>query len=178
MKTLTAEDREAGLLLNFTGDGKGKTSAALGTVLRALGWGWRVAVLQFLKGERPTGEREFFQRYFPEVLFESRGLGRTIRPGDHEGEARRAWTRAAELLRDFDGDLLVLDELNVALGHGFLEPEEVLPALRGRRKALNVIITGRYAPAELLAQSDLVSEIGAVKHPYRQGVSARKGLDY
>ncbi len=175
---LTGEDRNAGLLLNFTGDGKGKTSAALGTVLRALGWNWRVAVLQFMKGERQTGERNFFQRYFPEVLFESRGLGRTIRPGDHEGEARRAWERAAELLQEFDGELLVLDELNVALGHGFLEQEEVLMALRQRRKTLNVIVTGRYAPAELLTLSDLVSEIGAVKHPYRQGVAARKGLDY
>ena len=169
---------EKGLLYNFTGNGKGKTSAALGVVLRALGRGWKVAVLQFMKGERETGERLFFQKYFPEIFFEGCGLGRTCKPGDHAGFAREGWKTTAGLLKDFDGDLLVLDELNVALAHEYLDLAEVVGALQNRRPELNVIVTGRKSPAELRAISDLVSDIAAEKHPYQQGVPARKGLDY
>ena len=169
---------ENGLLYNFTGNGKGKTSAALGVVLRALGRGWKVAVLQFMKGERETGERLFFRKYFPEIFFEGCGLGRTCRPGDHAACAREGWKTAAGLLKNFDGELLVLDELNVALSHGYLDLPEVLEALKDRRPELNVIVTGRNSPAELRAVSDLVSDIAAEKHPYQQGIPARKGLDY
>ena len=169
---------ETGLLYNFTGNGKGKTSAALGVVLRALGRGWKVAVLQFMKGERETGERLFFRKYFPEIFFEGCGLGRTCRPGDHAACAREGWKTAAGLLKNFDGELLVLDELNVALSHGYLDLPEVLEALKDRRPELNVIVTGRNSPPELREISDLVSDIAAEKHPYQRGVPARKGLDY
>ena len=169
---------EKGLLYNFTGNGKGKTSAALGVVLRALGRGWKVAVLQFMKGDRETGERLFFQKFFPEICFEGCGLGRTCKPGDHAAYAREGWKTAAQLLKDFDGELLVLDELNVALAHGYLELDDVIKNLKNRRPELNVIVTGRNSPPELRAVSDLVSDIAAEKHPYQQGVPARKGLDY
>ena len=169
---------EKGLLYNFTGNGKGKTSAALGVILRALGRGWKVAVLQFMKGDRETGERLFFQKYFPEIYFEGCGLGRTCRAGDHAGFAREGWKTAADLLKNFDGELLVLDELNVALSHGYLELSEVIETLKNRRAELNVIVTGRKSPPELREISDLVSDIAAEKHPYQQGVPARKGLDY
>ena len=169
---------EPGLICNFTGNGKGKTSAALGMVLRALGWDWRVAVLQFMKSERETGELRFFRRYFPNLRIEELGLGRTVYPGDHAGYARAGWRAAAELLRTFDGELLVLDELNVALAHGFLDTAEVIRALQDRPPALNVIITGRNAPPELCAICDLVSSVEERKHPYRNGIPARKGLDY
>ena len=169
---------EKGLLYNFTGNGKGKTSAALGVVLRALGRSWKVAVLQFMKGERETGERLFFQKYFPEIFFEGCGLGRTCRAGDHAAYAREGWKTAADLLKNFDGELLVLDELNVALSHGYLDLPEVIAALQARREGLNVIVTGRNSPPELREISDLVSDIAAEKHPYQQGVPARKGLDY
>lgn len=169
---------EKGLLYNFTGNGKGKTSAALGVVLRALGRGWKVAVLQFMKGDRETGERLFFQRHFPEIFFEGCGLGRTCKPGDHAGLAREGWKTAAEMLKDFDGELLVLDELNVALAHNYLDLHEVIESLQNRRPELNVIVTGRNSPPELRAVSDLVSDIAPEKHPYRQGIPARKGLDY
>ena len=169
---------ETGMIYNFTGGGKGKTSAALGMVLRALGWDWRVAVLQFMKSERETGELRFFRRYFPDLRIEELGLGRTVRPGDHAGKARAAWRVAAELLESFDGELLVLDELNVALAHGFLDTGEVIRALRNRRPALNVVITGRHAPPELCEICDLVSSVEERKHPYRDGIPARKGLDY
>ena len=92
--------------------------------------------------------------------------------------AQRGWARARELLAEFPGELLVLDELNNALAHGFVDLDEVLDALKRRRKELNVIVTGRYAPPELVELSDLVSEICEVKHPYRRGIPARKGLDY
>ena len=171
-------ETEKGLLYDFTGNGKGKTSAALGVVLRALGRGWKVAVLQFMKGERETGERLFFQQYFPQILFEGCGLGRTCRPGDHAGAAREGWKKAAALLADFDGELLVLDELNVALAHQYLDLPEVVEALKNRRPELNVIVTGRNSPPELREIADLVSDIAAEKHPYQQGVPARKGLDF
>ena len=168
-----------GLLYLFTGDGKGKTSAALGTVLRALGWGWRVAVLQFMKSaERETGELRFIRERCPEVLWECCGLGLTSRPGDHAGLARAGWAKAARLLREFPGELLVLDELCNALHHGFLETAEVVAALQARRPGLNVVVTGRDAPPELVAAADLVSEIAEIKHPYRRGIPARQGLDY
>ena len=171
-------ETEKGLLYNFTGSGKGKTSAALGVVLRALGRGWKVAVLQFMKGERETGERLFFRRYFPEIFFEGCGLGRSCRPGDHAAYAREGWKTAEELLKNFDGELLVLDELNAVLSHEYLDSDEVTEALKNRRSGLNVIVTGRKSPPELRAISDLVSDIAAEKHPYQLGIPARKGLDY
>lgn len=120
---LNEEDRAAGLLLNLTGrTAKGKTSGALGMTVRALGWGWRVAVVQFMKGDRETGERSFFRTHFPEMIFEQYGLGLLSRPGDHAGMAQRGWARARELLAEFPGELLVLDELNNALTHGLRRP--------------------------------------------------------
>lgn len=173
---LHEEDR--GLLLNLTGDGKGKSTSAFGIAVRALGWNWRVAILQFLKGDRPTGERNFFTTNFPEVIFEDWGLGLTNHPGDHAGAARRGWERAKELLAGFRGELLILDELNVALRNGYLVCDEVVESLVNRRGNLNVIVTGRGAPPELVAVSDLVSEVREIRHPFRNGVPAQKGIDY
>lgn len=175
---LKEEDRTKGLLLNLTGDGKGKSSSAFGIAVRALGWEWRVAVLQFIKGGRPTGERNFFRKYVPGMMFESCGLGLTKGPGDHASAAAASWERAKELLRGFDGELLILDELNIAVRHGYLDAAEVAAALSGRRAGLNVIVTGRGAAPELLEIADLVSEIRAVRHPFLNGEPARKGLDY
>ena len=172
------KDTEKGLILNFTGNGKGKTSAALGIALRALGWDWRVAVVQFVKGPRETGEMRFFHKYFPGMIFEQHGIGRTNQPGDHAAAARACWKRAEELLKDFDGELLILDELNIALSHGMVGAEEVSRALKEKRPGLHVVITGRHAPEDALNLCDLVSEIGEVRHPYRNGVPALKGLDF
>ena len=171
-------DSAGGLLLDFTGDGKGKTSAALGVVLRALGHGWRPAVIQFIKDEWPTGELAYFRKYHPDLIFECHGLGFTNRPGDHAAAARKGWARVSELLRDFSGELLVIDELNGALAAGLLELDEVIDGLQSRRPGLHVVITGRGTPPELAAICDLVSEVRAVKHPYQQGVPAKKGLDF
>jgi len=175
---LEQNDKEAGLLLNITGNGKGKTTSALGMVVRALGWGWKVAVWQFIKGPRETGEREYFRKYHPDMLFETCGLGQVFQPLDHATAAQKGWQRAREFLAAFDGDLLVFDELNVALGKGYLDCGEVLPALLSRPRCLNLVVTGRYAPQALLDASDLVSEIQNVRHPYQQGIPARKGLEF
>ena len=167
---------EIGLIYNFTGNGKGKTSAALGVALRALGWGWNIAFLQFVKGDRETGEKRFFERYFPEIEFTQLGFTRTCY--DHVGAAQAGWERAAELLHSFSGELLILDELNIALAQELISVDSVISALQTKRADLNVVITGRGAPPELLAICDLVSELGEIKHPYKSGVPARKGLDY
>ena len=170
---------DQGLLLNFTGEGKGKTSAAFGTALRALGWGWRIAVLQFIKDEAtPTGEALFFQRYFPDTVFERFGAGMLETDADHRGAARRGWARARELLKNFPGELLILDELNVALHFYLLEPDEVAAALLGRRSGLNVVITGRYIHKTIRDICDLVSAIDTPVHPFRKGVPARRGIDF
>ena len=171
-------DAAGGLLLDFTGDGKGKTSAALGVTLRALGVGWKPAVIQLIKDGRPTGELAYFRKYHPDLIFECYGLGFTNRPGDHAAAARKGWTRIRELLREYPGELLVIDELNGALAAGLLDLGEVLDGLRNRRPGLHVVITGRGTPPELAAICDLVSEVKEVKHPYAQGIPAKKGLDF
>ena len=173
---LTPEDR--GLLLCMTGNGKGKSTAAFGTALRALGWGQKVAVVQMVKGSRETGEWQFFRKFHPEVFFETGGVGFTNTAGDHAAAARKTWDLCRKLLRKFPGDLLVIDELNIALSLHFLDEESVLADLAARRPGLNVMVTGRNAPDALRQAADLVSEVMEVKHPYYQGVPARKGIDY
>lgn len=175
---LQATDHNAGLLLNFTGNGKGKTTAALGVTLRALGWDWQVAFLQFIKSDRQTGERRFFATYFPEMQFKQCGLGCTfIHTGDHNNAAHCGWEEARYLLQEFPGGLLVLDELNIAIHQGFIDVAEAVNALQNRRRGLNVIITGRYARAEIMKICDLVSEIESVKHYLQKSIPAVKGLD-
>ncbi len=166
------------LVYNITGNGKGKTSSALGMAMRALGWGQKVAIIQFIKNDADTGERLFFQKFFPEVLFESTGKGFTITPGDHAQFAQAGWTHAKELLATFDGDLLILDELNIAIHCGYISEEEVMASLQERKSNLNVIITGRYATDKIIDFCDLVSEVEEIKHPFQKNIPARKGLDF
>ncbi len=178
---LTEEDRSArrGLLITITGDGKGKTTSALGTVVRALGWGWRVGMLQFVKDEYETGERRFCAALKPAGLtLRQVGCGMSWQDGDHAAAAMRGWNDALGMLRSDMFDLVVLDELNIALHQRWLETGAVVSALCGRPSWKHVIVTGRHAPGELLDRSDLVSEIREIKHPFRSGVAAQKGIDY
>jgi cob(I)alamin adenosyltransferase len=169
-----------GLLLVYTGHGKGKTTAALGLVFRALGRGLRVAVVQFIKGKWKTGERTFAET-IPGLTFLVMGRGFTWESDDlsrDRGAARAAWATACELIAGGEHDLIVLDELTYAIHYSFLDGEEVIAALRDRPAHVHVAVTGRNAPDELIALADLVTEMRAVKHPFAQGVPAQPGIDF
>ena len=170
---------ERGVLLVNTGTGKGKSSAAFGMMARALGHGMSVAVVQFIKGSFSTGEEAFFRR-FPEVRYHVMGEGFTWETQDRERDIRAAgaaWQVAASLLRDAGVQLLVLDELNIALKHGYLALDPVLATLAARPPMQHVVITGRGAPDALIAAADTVTEMRAVKHAFQAGVGAQKGVE-
>ncbi len=169
-----------GLLLVYTGDGKGKTTAALGLVFRALGRGLPVAVVQFIKGRWKTGER-LFAETLPQLTFLSMGEGFTWEGDDperHALAARAAWERARALLAGGAHRVVVLDELTHALRLGFLPLGEVLAALAARPPGVTAVVTGRDAPPELVAAADLVTEMRARKHPFDQGGRAIPGIDF
>jgi cob(I)alamin adenosyltransferase len=173
--------QEKGLLIVHTGAGKGKTTAALGLAFRALGQGMRVGIVQFIKGAIPTGEAALAARLAPALEMYTMGDGFTWNTQDRDQDmasARKAWDRARALLRDGSFDLVILDELNVVLKHNYLPLEDVLSELRRRRPMLHVVVTGRNASAELIDLADLVTEMKLVKHPYRAGVKAQKGVEF
>lgn len=173
--------QEKGLLIVHTGGGKGKTTAALGLVFRALGQGMTVGIVQFIKGAIATGEAALAARLAPSLVLHTMGDGFTWNTQNREKDmvsARKAWDTAVSLLRDESFDLIVLDELNVILNHGYLPLEEVLVELRSKRPMLHIVITGRNAPDELVALADLVTEMKLVKHPYRAGIKAQKGIEF
>ncbi len=171
-----------GLVQVYTGDGKGKTTAALGLALRALGRGWRVAFLQFLKGGGRTGEAAVASRLGPGLTFAQYGTGALIAgrpPAPEEIRlAREGLAAARAIASEGRADLVVLDEVAAAVNLGLLAEEEVAAAVAGRAPGVEVVLTGRDMPDGLLALADLVSEIRAVKHPYEQGIGAREGIEY
>jgi len=180
---IDASDRSSrhGLLINITGNGKGKTTGGLGTCLRALGWGWKVAVIQFVKGNGNTGESHFAQNTSLPLEFMTCGCGFSFggnEPSTHRECAEAAFSMATDYLMNGKVDLLMLDELNIALGKGWLDTSDVIAALKKRPEWMHVIITGRGAPKELVDASDLVSEIAEVKHPFRSGITAQPGIDF
>jgi cob(I)alamin adenosyltransferase len=172
-------DEDRGVLLVNTGNGKGKSSSAFGMVARALGHGMRVAVIQFIKGSIATGEEAFFRR-FPEVEYHVMGEGFTWDTQDRERDIRAAdaaWAQARTYLADPDFDLVVLDELSIALKLGYLPLEEVLSALLARPPRQHAVVTGRGAPPELIEIADTVTEMRPVKHAFDAGVRAQKGIE-
>jgi len=172
--------KQAGLLLVYTGNGKGKTTAALGLVFRALGRGFRVAVVQFIKGKWKTGERCFAET-LPELTFLVMGEGFTWESDDLSRDRRaaeQAWATAQALIARGEHDLVVLDEVTYAMNYGFVPLQEVVDAIRGRPSRVHVVVTGRNAPEELCRLADLVTEMKALKHPFEQGQKARAGIDY
>jgi cob(I)alamin adenosyltransferase len=172
---------QKGLLLVHTGPGKGKSTAAFGLVLRALGRGWKVGVVQFIKGAWETGERLALQRFGEEIEWHTMGEGFTWETQDRERDvaaARRAWDKARELMGRGEIRLLVLDELNIALRYDYLPVDEVVETLQSRRPDLHVVVTGRNAKPELVAAADLVTEMALVKHHFAAGVKAQEGVEY
>jgi cob(I)alamin adenosyltransferase len=172
---------EKGLLIVNTGPDKGKSTAAFGLVLRALGHGWRVGVVQFIKGAWSTGERTALERFADLVSWHTMGEGFTWETQDRARDiaaATRAWEKARELMADPSVRLLVLDELNIALRYDYLPLDEVVATLAARRSDLHVVVTGRNAKPELVAIADLVTEMGAVKHHFAAGVKAQAGIEF
>ncbi|MEM9304384.1 MAG: cob(I)yrinic acid a,c-diamide adenosyltransferase [Pseudomonadota bacterium] len=180
-KTREAQDPGRGLVLVHTGNGKGKSSSAFGVIARALGWGKQVGVVQFIKGKWITGERRFFERFQDEVHWYTMGDGFTWDTQDKNADtaaAVAAFERAEAMLKSGDYDLIVLDEINIALRYDYLDAERVRAGLEGRSERTSVILTGRDAPPLLCDYADLVSEMGEVKHPYKAGIKAQKGIDF
>lgn len=175
-------NQRKGLLINITGNGKGKTTSALGACMRALGWNWKVKMIQFIKGSRETGEKRFAGSYAGNFEMIQAGLGMPLGsqiPEDkHIEAAHKAWTIAENLILQKNVDLLVLDELNVSIDLGWLKVEDVVETLTNRPSWMTIIITGRNSPAECINISDLVSDIKEIKHPYNIGIPAQKGIDY
>ena len=173
---------EKGLVLVFTGDGKGKTTAALGLVLRTLGHGERVAVVQFIKGGWQPGEARALERFGDALAWHALGEGFTWETQDRERDralVQAAWQRSCDYLADGGRKLVVLDEVNVALRLGYLELEQVLEGLALRPSLTHVALTGRGAPPALLERADLVTEMRLLRHPFReQGVKAQAGIEY
>jgi cob(I)alamin adenosyltransferase len=173
--------QEKGLIIVHTGAGKGKTTAALGLAFRALGQGMKIGIVQFIKGAIPTGEAALAARLVPTLEMHTMGDGFTWNTQDRAKDmasARKAWDQARKLMRDESFDLVILDELNVVIKHDYLPLEEVLQELRDKRPMLHVVITGRNARDELIDLADLVTEMKLIKHPYRTGVKAQKGIEF
>ena len=174
-------DEAPGLLLVHTGDGKGKSTAAFGMVARALGWNQKVGIVQYIKGKWITGERQFFKRFPDSVRYEVMGEGFTWDTQDRARDiaaAEAAWATSLEMLNDPELDLVILDELNIALRYDYLDIDRVVADLIVRPRDKHVVITGRNAKPELLAIADLVTEMTLVKHPFEQGIKAQRGIDF
>ena len=174
-------DVERGVSVLLTGDGKGKTSSAFGMVMRALGYGQSVGIVQFIKGVQSSGEEVFVREQLPGVTLYQMGTGFTWDTQDREGDiaaAQRTWEQALAMLQDAGYDLVVLDELTYMLAFDYLPESEVIAALTGRPESQSVVVTGRGGGQALREAMDTVSEVKEVKHAYRAGVRARQGVDY
>jgi cob(I)alamin adenosyltransferase len=172
---------EKGLLIVHTGKGKGKSTAAWGLMLRALGRGFRIGVVQFGKGAWETGERKAIAAFGDQVSWHTLGEGFTWETQDRARDvaaAERAWAQACELMADPAIGLVVLDELNIALRYDHLPIADVVAALQARRPNLHVVVTGRNAKPELIEAADLVTEMNLVKHHFSAGVKAQEGIEY
>ena len=179
-KISEATDPGRGLVLVHTGDGKGKSSSSFGVITRALGWGHKVAVVQFIKGKWVSGERQFFNK-LGSVDWHTMGEGFTWDTQDKARDiaaAEAAFDKASELMSSGDYDLVVLDEINIALRYDYLSVGAVIEALKSRSQRTSVILTGRDAKSELCDYADLVSEMREVKHPFKSGIKAQRGIDF
>ncbi len=187
--SMTAKEiKEKGLLIVYTGEGKGKTTAALGMVYRALGWNKKVAVIQFIKGKWITGDRKFAATLAlshvegqPPLNFSTMGEGFTWESQDlsiDKRAAEAAWEKAKGFIASGEYFLIALDELTYTVHHHFLPLPDILSTLKNRPKDLTVVVTGRDAPPELIEMADLVTEMRKVKHPFDQGVPAKPGVDF
>jgi cob(I)alamin adenosyltransferase len=179
--SIEAADLERGVSILLTGDGKGKSSSAFGMVMRALGYGYKVGVVQFIKGAQLSGEELYLRDHCPQVSFHQMGTGFTWDTQDRSTDiaaAEKSWLQAEKLLGDPSYHLVVLDELTYMLSFKYLDKERVLKALQNRPQEQSLVVTGRGGGSELSELADTVSEVKEIKHAYKAGIMARKGVDY
>lgn len=180
-KTKANTQTDRGLVLVHTGNGKGKSSSAFGVIARALGWGNKVGVVQFIKGKWITGERQFYEKFPEQVHWHTMGDGFTWNTQDKDNDtaaAQAAFTKACEMMASDNYDLVVLDEINIALRYDYLDVHDVISGVDGRAQRTSVILTGRDAKEPLCEYADLVSEMREVKHPFQNGINALQGIDF
>ncbi len=179
--SIAAASTERGIAVLLTGDGKGKTSSAFGMVMRALGYGQKVGVVQFIKGVQLSGEEHYLRDHCPDVDFYQMGTGFTWDTQDRTTDieaAERTWAHAVGMLENPDFDLVVLDELTYMLAFKYLPAATILEAIKNRPPQQSVVVTGRGGGSELRGIMDTVSEVKDIEHAYRAGIQARKGVDY
>ena len=180
-RTMAEKTGEKGLIIVHTGAGKGKSTAAFGMALRALGHEMKVGIVQFIKGAMSTGEATIIPKLNLPIEIHTMGEGFTWKTQDRERDiatAAKGWSKAVELLSNPSFNMVILDELNIALKYKYIEVETVLQELRQKREDLHVVITGRDAPSELIEFADLVSEMTLVKHPFQAGIKPQQGVEF
>ncbi len=178
---IDAADEERGVAILLTGNGKGKSSSAFGMVMRALGYGHKVGVVQFIKGQQLSGEEIYLKEHCPDVAFHQMGTGFTWDTQDREADMKAAvetWNFVLPMLSDPSYDLVVMDELTYMLAYGYLPEDEVIDAIRQRPRSQSVVVTGRGGGAALQEIMDTVSEVKEIKHAFKAGIKARQGVDY
>ena len=179
--SIAAADTDQSIVLLLTGNGKGKTSSAFGMVMRAMGYGQRVGIVQFIKGEQLSGEELFAREHLPDSDFYQMGTGFTWDTQNRQGDieaAERTWAEAARMLQDPTYDLVVLDEITYMLSFDYLDEVQVIKTVEARPEHQSVVLTGRGGGSGLKTLADTVSEVKEVKHAFRAGIKARKGVDY
>ncbi|GGY70312.1 cob(I)yrinic acid a,c-diamide adenosyltransferase [Pseudoduganella albidiflava] len=178
---IAAADKQIGIIIVNTGNGKGKSSSGFGMAIRALGHGMKVGIVQFIKGAMATGEEQFLRRFPEEVSFHAMGEGYTWETQNRErdiAKAAEAWEQAKRFLADPAIGMVVLDELNIALKYRYLDVENVIADMLERPSMQHVVITGRGAPPELIEIADTVTEMNVVKHAFKAGIAAQAGTEW
>ncbi len=172
---------DKGVILVLTGNGKGKSSSGFGMVARALGQDLKIGVVQYIKGKFSTGEEKFYRRFPEEIQYYVMGEGFTWETQDKQRDiaaAQKAWQQSCLFLTDESIDVVLLDELNIALKHRYIDIDEVVQKLQQRPKMQHVIVTGRAAPEKLINIADTVTEMNVIKHAYKNGIKAQKGIEF
>ncbi|MCB9799893.1 MAG: cob(I)yrinic acid a,c-diamide adenosyltransferase [Candidatus Omnitrophica bacterium] len=178
---ISGENIKKGLVMVNTGDGKGKSTAAFGTALRAVGSGYKVAVVQFIKGQWKTGEGEAATQFGDKLKFFPMGEGFTWETQNFEQDVKKAaeaWRKCIELLHDDEHQLVILDEINYCMKYNFVDVKEVIKELKKKPPLKHVFLTGGGAPQALIDFADLVTEMKCIKHPYHQGIKAQQGIEF
>ena len=180
-KMMEKKTDEHGLVIVHTGKGKGKSSSAFGMALRCVGHGFKVGVIQFIKGAWDTAERRVFEGFPDQVTFKAMGEGFTWETQDKERDiaaAQKAWAAAREMIESGDYRMVILDEINVAMRYDYVNEAEVIECLQNRPDMVHVVLTGRHASEALIEQAELVTEMTLVKHPFRSGIKAQPGVEF